>query len=55
MVTLVSDAAAMLTAVQSATDGGPDGDNVVLQLPCSKNWKPYKTETKDINNGGMLQ
>jgi hypothetical protein len=26
-VTLVSDAAAMLTATQSAADGGPDGDD----------------------------
>jgi hypothetical protein len=21
---------------------------VLRQLPCSKNWKPYKNETKDI-------
>ncbi len=27
VVMLVSDAAAMLTAAQSAADGGPDGDN----------------------------
>jgi hypothetical protein len=27
VVTLVSDAAAMLTAAQSAADGGPDGNN----------------------------
>ncbi len=48
-VRLVSDAAATLTAAQSAADGGPDGDDSSWQSPCSKNWKPYKTETKDID------
>jgi hypothetical protein len=34
---------------------GRMGTTVLRQSPCSKNWKPYKTETKDINNSGMLQ
>jgi hypothetical protein len=48
-VTLISDAAAMPAATQSAADGGPDGDDILQQSPCSKNWKPYKIETKDID------
>jgi len=47
-VTLVSDAAAMPTATQSAANGGPDGDDILRQSPCSKKGKPYKIETKDI-------
>ena len=45
-VTLVSDAAAPPTAARSVADGGPD--TVLRRSPCSKNWKPYKIETKDI-------
>ena len=34
---------------QSVADGRSDGDGIMRQLPCSKNGKPYKTETKDID------
>ncbi len=47
---LISDATATLTlGEQSAADGRPDGDDILRQSPCSKNRKPYKTETKDID------
>jgi hypothetical protein len=49
-VTLVSDAAVTPTATQSAANGGPVGDNdsAAITMQCSKNWRPYKIETKDI-------
>jgi hypothetical protein len=34
---------------QSVADSRSDGDGIMRQLPCSKNGKPYKTETKDID------
>ncbi len=47
---LISDATVTLTrGEQSAADGRPDGDDILRQLTCSKNGKPYKTETKDID------
>jgi hypothetical protein len=47
---LISDATATLTrGEQSVADGRPDGDDILRQSPCSKNGKPYKTETKDID------
>jgi hypothetical protein len=47
---LISDTTAMLTrGEQFAADGRPDGDDNLRQSPCSKNGKPYKTETKDID------
>ena len=39
-VMLVSDAAATPAATQSVMN--------LRRSPCSKNWKPYKIETKDI-------
>jgi hypothetical protein len=46
---LISDATATLTrSEQSVADSRPDGDDILRQSPCSKNGKPYKTETKDI-------
>ena len=47
-VTLVSDAGATLAATQSVADGRPDGDDILRQSPCSKNWKPNQIETIDI-------
>ena len=52
-MTLVSDAAATLAATQSAANGGPDGDDILRQSPCSKKGKPYKIETKDIGIDGL--
>ncbi len=47
---LISDATATLTrSKQSVADGRPDGDDILRQSPCSKNVKPYKTETNDID------
>jgi hypothetical protein len=50
-VTLVPDAAATLTAAQSAADGGPDGDDgsaaIAMQLKLEA-----ITETKDIGIQG---
>ena len=47
---LISDATVMLTRGEQYTaDGRPDGDDILRQSPCSKNGKPYKTETKDID------
>jgi len=47
---LISDATAtLMLGEQSVADGRPDGDDILRQSPCSKNGKPYKTETKDID------
>ena len=47
---LISDVTATLTlSEQSVADGRPDGDDILRQSPCSKNGKPYKTETKAID------
>ncbi len=47
---LISDATAMLArGEQSVADSRPDGDDILRQSPCSKNGKPCKTETKDID------
>ena len=42
---LISDATATLTRYEQSVDG----DDILRQSPCSKNGKPYKTETKDID------
>ncbi len=47
---LISDAIATLTrGEQSMADGRPDWDDILRQSPCSKNGKPYTSETKDID------